>query len=236
MNRDLNELISAKRKRRAASKATGAKGQDEEQAETEVEPTRALFDKAVNQFENRAFVHDAGDDVEQIDDSSEQQQAVDRSGRTRAQKEIVTKHRDKSRELAKTIKEDDPNKVSDRLKGVQDRVRDKIKPLLKEQLEKARQESEDTMRSDLKLDLSASGTDFNMTQTRLSASEKAREMAEQRLRKIKENTYRIMGTTRRETTRFDDVCSSFIFVLIQHNSKFSITKCLYFIFRLGRRK
>lgn len=130
---------------------------------------------------------------------------------------MATRHRDKSRELANALKQDDdPNQVSERIRGVQDRVRDKLRPLLQSQ----------TVTSptggappDLRLDLTGATSnvnDLNASQSMLStglgtqrfnASDKAREAAEHRLRKIKESSYRtaaLSGLARRDTTRFDD--------------------------------
>lgn len=122
---------------------------------------------------------------------------------------IVTRHRDKSRELADVLKQDDdPNKVSERIRGVQDRVRDKLRPLLQQQPSPGTGTS-----ADLKLDLTTTSNvnDLNASQLmsqRLNASDKAREAAEQRMRKIKESTYRTAvasGPIKRDETRFDDV-------------------------------
>jgi hypothetical protein len=183
---DIQDLIASKRKQRAALKSAA----NQDKAETNEENVTQR--KAVNEFENKAFVNDLEDE------NGDQEEEGDKKKPDNAQSQnaILTKHRDKSRELATTIKEDDPNKVSERIKGVQDRVRDKLKPLLKEQLEKARQDKEATTRSDLQLDLGASSSDLNLTQSRLNASEKAREIAEQRLKKIKVRYFSLISPSK----------------------------------------
>lgn len=129
--------------------------------------------------------------------------------------EVQTRHRDKSRELANAHKEDnDPNKVSERIRLAQEKVRDRLKPLLATQ-----QPTSPTSppSHDLRLDLTGATNvnDFNASQSMLSttmgthrfnASDKARELAEQRLRSIRETSYRTVapGLAKRSTTRFDE--------------------------------
>lgn len=242
--------MSNKRKRRAASKQkTPPQVQDEiESGDPNERPTRdrqpnvikLLFNNnskinnnkyiLFKEFINSAFVNDAGDhDHEQTNNTttptpSQQEQVEEEKGGGGGKvtpSSILTRHRDKSRELANALKQDDdPNQVSERIRGVQERVRDKLRPLL---------HTTQTLTSptggggggppDLRLDLTGATSnvnDLNGSQTLLStgagtqrfnASDKAREAAEHRLRKIKESSYRTAaasGPTRRDTTRFDD--------------------------------
>jgi hypothetical protein len=59
-----------------------------------------------------------------------------------SQKAIIDNHRDKSREIAQRIGEDNPNEVIDELHLVRDKIKDKIKQSLTDKLEKAREHDE----------------------------------------------------------------------------------------------
>lgn len=121
--------------------------------------------------------------------------------------------------MANAHKDDhDPNKVSERLRAAQEKVRDRLRPMLATQQAAASAMSPTSPQAhDLRLDLTGAtntGVDLNASQTMLSttmgthrfnASDKARELAEQRLRSIRETSYRTVapGLAKRSTTRFD---------------------------------
>lgn len=160
------------------------------------------------EFINSAFVEDDDTRVEEIPVPTEKPRDSEPKSVANA---VVTRHRDKSRELADALKQDDdPNQVSERIRGVQERVRDKLRPLLQTQTQPATSPTGQDLRLDLTgasyaNDLNASQSMLSGTQ-RFNASDKARELAEQKLRKIKESSYRTVasGTIKRDTTRFDD--------------------------------
>lgn len=146
--------------------------------------------------------------------------------------EVQTRHRDKSRELANAHKDDDdPNKVSERIRLAQERVRDRLRPLLTQTITSSPgtpgavtsptspSGTGGAGRQDLRLDLTNTGMGADLNASMLSttwgggggtqrfnASDKARELAEQRLRSIRENSYRTVVTdfaAKRSATRFD---------------------------------
>jgi hypothetical protein len=104
-----------------------------------------------------------------------------------SQKAIIDNHRDKSREIAQRIGEDNPNEVIDELHLVRDKIKDKIKQSLTDKLEKAREHDETASsekieqtkdkNEDLNLDLSSARYS--------NPSETLRESSLQRINRIK---------------------------------------------------
>ena len=104
-----------------------------------------------------------------------------------SQKAIIDNHRDKSREIAQRIGEDNPNEVIDELHLVRDKIKDKIKQSLTDKLEKAREHDETASsekieqtkdkHEDLNLDLSSARYS--------NPSETLRESSLQRINRIK---------------------------------------------------
>ena len=104
-----------------------------------------------------------------------------------SQKAIIDNHRDKSREIAQRIGEDNPNEVIDELHLVRDKIKDKIKQSLTDKLEKAREHDETASsekieqtkdkNEDLNLDLSSARYS--------NPSETLRETSLQRINRIK---------------------------------------------------
>ena len=104
-----------------------------------------------------------------------------------SQKAIIDNHRDKSREIAQRIGEDNPNEVIDELHLVRDKIKDKIKQSLTDKLEIAREHDETASsekieqtkdkNEDLNLDLSSARYS--------NPSETLRESSLQRINRIK---------------------------------------------------
>lgn len=161
------------------------------------------------QYDNQAYEDDASE-------------TNSNSGKSQMKAALIGKHRDKSREVAQRIPEEDPNAVVEELHIVRDRIKDKIKANLKSELLLAKTEEaavkesgddKDKGKSDLKLDLSLStaeqaGPSRLSNVTGRTDNTTLRESSAQRAKKIQEqaeekSNYRLKGTTKRETTRFD---------------------------------
>lgn len=77
---------------------------------------------------------------------------------------LAKKHRDKSRELSEQIVEENPIQVDSEIDGIRDRIREKLKFNLLSKLEKVKSEEvkndkEDTLKLDTKLELTTSTLD-----------------------------------------------------------------------------
>lgn len=207
----LKAQILQKRKNRAAKTIKNDENSDNGQAERplsrEDKPLENLIPRIIANNEkseiNRGY-NDEGDQIPEDDfDNGYQDPLGNASSPQIIQTAIINKHRDKSRELLKNVKDDDPNKVVDELHDVRDRIKDKIKGNMLEQLSIARSESE--KKDDLKLDLTSS------TIEPTQGFSTGRESLQQKIKRIqqqageKTNAYRTFGGAKRETTRFDEV-------------------------------
>jgi hypothetical protein len=78
---------------------------------------------------------------------------------------FINRHRDKSKEMEK-IEDEDPGQVVQELKDVRDRIVDRLKSNMLDQLKKAREDSvdKDKEEQDLKLDLTASSDPNSLIQ------------------------------------------------------------------------
>ena len=93
---------------------------------------------------------------------------------------------------------------------VRDKIKDKIKGKLLDQLSLAKTDSEDKKQDDLKLDLTSSTLEPNGLSTGRES------LIQQKLKRIKQeagekSSYRVTGGgAKRETTRFDEVAVNFV--------------------------
>ena len=128
---------------------------------------------------NDGFVNNEADENEDDPTKEMASQAI--------QSAVVNKHRDRSRELSKQMKDEDPNKVVEQLKDVREKIKDKIKTNLVENLAKVREDDKeetktDDAKNDLKLDLTSTINDPNtLGQTLLSGTDNS---LRERIRRI----------------------------------------------------
>ena len=220
----MKALILEKRKGRAARQRNNEGNSDDAASDRPLSPEQNagignLIPKLVAASDkgeiNPAFDGDEGNTTQNLssvpqDEEDEEYEPLSKTaGPQVIQAAIVNKHRDKSRELSRNIKDEDPNKVVDELKDVRDKIKDKIKGSFLQHLSNVRQDNteEKPKESDLKLDLTATMGEATLStgrETGLSS------LIQQKMKKIQQQAgektgYRVIGDSKRETTRFDEV-------------------------------
>ncbi len=163
---DLKDRILAKRKRRTADKAN--KASDLEQDASETKDQESASDTP---FVVSSLIANSGGQVNQAFQNDENESQTFRTAESAILPAVfINRHRDKSKEMDK-IEDEDPGQVVQELKDVRDRIVDRLKSNMLDQLKKAREDSEDKDKQDqdLKLDLSAS-SDPNSQSRRVSTA------------------------------------------------------------------
>ena len=217
----MKALILEKRKNRATRQRNNEGTSDDAGSDRPLSPEQNnglqnLIPKIVASSDkgeiNPAFEREENDNNQTIDDDAQEEEyepLARTAGPQVIQTAIINKHRDKSRELLKNIKEEDPNKVKDELNDVRDKIKDKIKGSFLKQLSAVRQDTDEKPKqSDLKLDLTAGSTGEATLSTGRETGLSS--LIQQKIKKIQQQAgektgYRVIGDSKRETTRFDEV-------------------------------
>ncbi len=176
MSSDLKDDFLSKRKKRIAkSKLTNEEDDDNDNKFTSTNKIS---------YENSAFNDDeANYDENELPppDILPQSNDIKIESQLSSKETVGKRHREKSRELSRKIKETDPNEVANELGIVRDKIQNVLKTNLEKQLNKVRNElaeadgeQGDTLNrtnktTDLKIDLTSTTNELNQT-ARLSTS------------------------------------------------------------------
>ena len=154
---------------------------------TEPKRTRRGVASLLSTLRNSTEAHD-----NEAFENEEENPPVSESSRI-IQSAIIDKHRNKSREMAQRIVEEDPNEINEQLHHVRDRIKNKIKKNLEKEQSKAEKKGDneddeiDTKKkSDLKLDLSMSTNEQHAGASRLTGrtDTSVKDSTQQRIKKV----------------------------------------------------
>ncbi len=127
-----------------------------------------------------------------VSESFVQNESVETTMNPNTQTAIIENHREKSRELAQRIADENPNEVIEELHVVRDKIKDKIKQSLADQLEKVANHDEidgEEQKKDKNTELN-----LDLASARFSnPSETLRETSLQRIKQIKVSKYYIIS-------------------------------------------